>query len=185
MQIWRGCEQASAIFEHLQLGARGHFMQEHAKRHCCAVGSASAKQLLTMCWSLAVLEQTESEMFQVPWRALLQKQQEDIGLDSHVASSYCQVCQCLNQSVICQLPSSQALSQASCKQHAYGRVPLFLQIVEELRQPGQQGILSGRGQALYNAYRKIWMAHLQTEKRLVSQPPGIWPCSSLTCDQIR
>ena len=155
-------------------------MQKHAERHCCAVGSASAKQLLTMCWSLAVLEQTESEMFRLPWRALLQKQQEDIGLDSRAASSYCQVCHCLNQMVICQLPSSQALSRASCKQHAYERLPLFLQIVEELQQPGQQGTQSGRGQALYNAYLKIWMEYLQTEKRLVSQPPRIWPCSLMT-----
>ena len=92
-------------------------MRKHAEKHCCAVGSASAKQLLTMCWSLAVLEQTESEMFQIPWRALLQKQQEDIGLDLRAASSYCQVCHYLIQSVIyatCPPAKHFSILQATC-----------------------------------------------------------------------
>ena len=56
-----------------------------------AVGHASGKILLQLCWSLAVLEQTGPESFWIPWRALSHKQPEEIGSSIPAATSYCQV----------------------------------------------------------------------------------------------
>ena len=57
-----------------------------------AVGDTSGRDLLHYCWALAVLEQTGSEAFQIPWRALLQKQPEGNGTLATDATVFCQVC---------------------------------------------------------------------------------------------
>ena len=57
---------------------------------CCAAEQSSGYQLLQICWSLAVLEQVDTEAFQATWKQL-HRQQSEIGMNSRAATQYCQV----------------------------------------------------------------------------------------------
>ena len=56
----------------------------------CAAEQSSGYQLLQVCWSLAVLEQVDTEAFQASWKQL-HRQQSEIGMSRKAATQYCQV----------------------------------------------------------------------------------------------